>query len=55
MPVVLAFTAPGASARARHRRHRHGRTFWQKHRERWPEPRRLARASAAWLAERKAR
>ena len=32
MPVVLAFTAPGASAQPRHRSYRHRRTFWQKQR-----------------------
>lgn len=33
--LTLAFTAvPMASAQTtRHRRHRHGRTFWQKHRD----------------------
>ena len=31
--VCLAFTVPSASAQTRHRRHRHGRTFWQKHRD----------------------
>ena len=33
MFVVLAFTVPSASAQTRHRRQRHGRTFWQKHRD----------------------
>jgi hypothetical protein len=33
MFVVLAFTAPSASAQRRYRRHRQGRTFWQKHRD----------------------
>ncbi|HVS82427.1 MAG TPA: glycine zipper domain-containing protein [Pyrinomonadaceae bacterium] len=33
MFVVLAFAVPNASAQTRHRRHRHGRTFWQKHRD----------------------
>ena len=33
MFVVLAFAVPGASAQVRHRRHRHSRTFWQKHRD----------------------
>ena len=32
MFVVLGFTVPSASAR-RHRRYRHSRTFWQKHRD----------------------
>jgi hypothetical protein len=33
MFVVLAFTVPSVSAQTRHRRNRHGRTFWQKHRD----------------------
>jgi len=33
MFAFLAFTVPNASAQVRHRRHRHGRTFWQKHRD----------------------
>jgi uncharacterized protein YcfJ len=33
MFVVLAFTAPTAAAQTPHRRHRHSRTFWQKHRD----------------------
>ena len=33
MFVVLAFTVPSAAAQTRHRRQRHGRTFWQKHRD----------------------
>jgi hypothetical protein len=33
MFVVLGFALPSASAQQRHRRHRHGRTFWQKHRD----------------------
>lgn len=33
MLIVLNFAVPGASAQTRHRRHRHGRTFWQKHRD----------------------
>jgi hypothetical protein len=33
MFVVLAFAVPSVSAQTRHRRHRHGRTFWQKHRD----------------------
>jgi len=33
MFVVLAFTVPSVSAQVRHRRHRHSRTFWQKHRD----------------------
>jgi len=31
--LSFAFTAPIASSQVRHRRHRHGRTFWQKHRD----------------------
>jgi len=31
--VVLAFTAPGTSAQARHRSYRHGGTLGQKHRD----------------------
>src|SRR5438876_8340536 len=31
--VSFAFTAPIGSSQVRHRRHRHGRTFWQKHRD----------------------
>jgi uncharacterized protein YcfJ len=33
MFVVLGFAVPSASAQQRYRRHRHGRTFWQKHRD----------------------
>ena len=33
MCVVLGFALPSASAQTRHRRHRHSRTFWQKHRD----------------------
>ena len=33
MFVVLGFAVPSASAQQRHRRHRHSRTFWQKHRD----------------------
>ena len=33
MFVILAFAVPSASAQQRHRRHRHERTFWQKHRD----------------------
>ncbi|HXM34992.1 MAG TPA: hypothetical protein VN920_07385 [Pyrinomonadaceae bacterium] len=33
MFVVLGFAVPSASAHQRHRRYRHGRTFWQKHRD----------------------
>jgi len=33
MFVVLAFAVPSASGQHRYRRHRHGRTFWQKHRD----------------------
>ena len=33
MFVVLAFAIPRVSAQARHRRQRHGRSFWQKHRD----------------------
>jgi hypothetical protein len=33
MFVVLAFAVPSGSAQTRHRRNRHGRTFWQKHRD----------------------
>ena len=33
MFVVLAFTVPSAAAQTRHLRHRHGRSFWQKHRD----------------------
>ena len=33
MFVVLGFAVPSLSAQTRHRRHRHGRTFWQKHRD----------------------
>lgn len=32
--VAFAFTVPVGSGQTRHRRHRrHGRTFWQKHRD----------------------
>ncbi len=33
MFVVLGFAMPSASAQTRHRRHRHSRSFWQKHRD----------------------
>lgn len=33
MFAFLAFAVPDVSAQTRHRRHRHGRTFWQKHRD----------------------
>jgi len=33
MFVVLGFAVPSASAQVRHRRHRHSRSFWQKHRD----------------------
>jgi hypothetical protein len=33
MFVVLGFALPSASAQTRRYRHRHGRTFWQKHRD----------------------
>lgn len=33
MFVVLGFAVPSASAQVRHRRQRHSRTFWQKHRD----------------------
>ncbi len=33
MFVVLGFAVPNASAQTRHRRHRHSRSFWQKHRD----------------------
>ena len=33
MFVVLGFAIPSASAQTRHRRQRHSRTFWQKHRD----------------------
>jgi hypothetical protein len=33
MFMVLLFAVPHASAQRRHHRHRHGRTFWQKHRD----------------------
>lgn len=33
MFVVLGFALPSVSAQTRHRRHRHSRTFWQKHRD----------------------
>ena len=33
MFVVLVFALPSASAQQRYRRQRHGRTFWQKHRD----------------------
>jgi hypothetical protein len=33
MFVVLGFALPSASAHPRRYRHRHGRTFWQKHRD----------------------
>ena len=33
MFVVLGLAIPSASAQQRYRRHRHSRTFWQKHRD----------------------
>jgi hypothetical protein len=33
MFVILGFAMPSASAQRRHRRYRHGRTYWQKHRD----------------------
>jgi hypothetical protein len=33
MFVVLGFALPSASAQHRHRRYRHSRSFWQKHRD----------------------
>jgi hypothetical protein len=33
MFVVLGFVVPSATAQTRHRRHRHSRSFWQKHRD----------------------
>ena len=33
MFMVLAFTVPSMSAQTNHRRHRRGRTVWQKHRD----------------------
>ena len=33
MFVVLGFALPSASGHPRRYRHRHGRTFWQKHRD----------------------
>lgn len=33
MFVILGFAVPSVSAQTRHRRHRHGRSFWQKHRD----------------------
>jgi len=33
MFVVLGFVVPDLSAQTRHRRHRRGRTVWQKHRD----------------------
>ena len=33
MFVVLGITLPSASAQRRYRSHRHGRTIWQKHRD----------------------
>ena len=33
MFVVLGFALPSASAHPRRYRHRHGRTYWQKHRD----------------------
>lgn len=33
MFVVLGFAVPSASAQRRHRRVRHSRSFWQKHRD----------------------
>ena len=33
MFVVLGFALPGVSAQQRYRRHRHSRSFWQKHRD----------------------
>jgi hypothetical protein len=31
--VILGFAVPSASGQRRYRRHRHGRSFWQKHRD----------------------
>jgi hypothetical protein len=33
MFVVLGFAVPSATAHQRYRRHRHSRSFWQKHRD----------------------
>jgi hypothetical protein len=33
MFAILAFALPSASGQTRHRRRRHSRTFWQKHRD----------------------
>jgi hypothetical protein len=33
MFLVLGFALPTVSAQTRHRRHRHSRSFWQKHRD----------------------
>ena len=33
MFMVLGFAIPSASAQTRHRRQRHSRSFWQKHRD----------------------
>jgi hypothetical protein len=33
MFLVLGFVVPSASAQTRHRRYRHSRSFWKKHRD----------------------
>jgi hypothetical protein len=33
MFVILGFAVPSATAQTHHRRHRHSRSFWQKHRD----------------------
>jgi len=33
MFAIFAFAMPSAAAQTRHRRRRHSRTFWQKHRD----------------------
>ena len=33
MFIVLGFALPSASGQRRHRRYRHSRTFWEKHRD----------------------
>ena len=33
MFVILGFAVPSVSGQQRYRRHRHGRSFWQKHRD----------------------
>ncbi len=33
MFVILGFAVPSASGQRRYRRHRHSRSFWQKHRD----------------------